>query len=127
MVVPTMAAVTVDVPVAPGAPALPAPVLATTVDVPAPVAAPAASAGRAAPMLAVVPIAATAFAVADAPEAPVQPAPAPAAPVVTLVDLPVAPATLAMPVVGLSSSDAIVQDEKRVFYWLFTYLQVLLS
>ena len=45
LVVPTMAAVAVDVTVAPGAPVLPAPMLATTVAIPAP-AAPAASAGR---------------------------------------------------------------------------------
>ena len=41
----TMAAMAVDVSVAPGAPALPAPVLATTVAVPAPTA-PVASSGR---------------------------------------------------------------------------------
>ena len=45
LVVPTMAAVAVNVTVYPGAPALPAPMIATTVAVPVP-AAPAASAGR---------------------------------------------------------------------------------
>ena len=45
LVVSTMSALDVDVTVAPGAPALPAPMLATTVALPAP-AAPEASAGR---------------------------------------------------------------------------------
>ena len=68
LVVPTMSSVAVDVPVAPWEPALPAPVLVATVAVPAPGApvAPVAYTGRAAPVLVVVPMAATAFAVAVA-------------------------------------------------------------
>ena len=49
LVVPTMAAVAVDVHVAPGAPYLYTPVLATTLAVPEPVAAPVASSVRVAP------------------------------------------------------------------------------
>ena len=119
LVVPTMAAMAVDVPVAPWAHALPASVLATTMDVSAPAAAPVASAGRATPSSAVVPMAAAAFAVAVAPTVPVQHAPAPATP----VDLPVAlaaPAAPSVPAVGPSLSNAMVRDEKRVFYLLFT-------
>ena len=60
LVVPTMAAVAVDMSVDPGAPALPDPMLATTVAVPALAvpAAPVASAGRAVPASAVAPMAA---------------------------------------------------------------------
>ena len=71
MVVLTMADVTVDIPVAPGSPALPVPWIATTVAVPEPAAAPVASAGRAATALAVTPMTATAFTAAVATAAPV--------------------------------------------------------
>ena len=59
LVVLNMAAMDVDVPVAPGTPALPTPMIATTVDVPAPEAPAAivASAGRAVPASAVAPMA----------------------------------------------------------------------
>ena len=138
LVVLTMAAVAVDVHVAPGAPSLYTPVLATTLAVPEPVAAPVASSVRVAPApaSAVAPIAAAAFHVAVALVAPVQPSPAPAMPMAKPVELPVvtaAPAALAEPAplvvtaVGPSSSDAMVRDEKRVFYRLFTCLLVLLS
>ena len=124
-VVPTMAAVAVDVHVSPGAHELPATVLATRVAMSAP-AAPAESAGRASPASSVVPMAATAFDVAVAPEAPVHPAPDPATSV-GLPVAPVAPAAPTVPAVGPSSSKAMVRDEKRVFYLLFTCLLVLIS
>ena len=85
LVVPTMAAVAFDVSVSPGAPALPAPLLATTVAVPAAAAAeePMASSGRAAPALDVATMASVAFAAAVVSEASVRPAPAPVTPVAT--------------------------------------------
>ena len=60
LVVPTMAAVNVDVYVALGSPALPVPLLLTMVSVPVPaeLSAPVASAGRAVPASAVAPMAA---------------------------------------------------------------------
>ena len=111
LVVPTMVSVAVDVPVAPGAPALPDPVIVTTVAVPAPALAPVASDGRAALASAVAPMAVASFSVAVAPVAPVQPASAPATPVATPVELSVAPASPAapaVPTVGPSLSDAMV-------------------
>ena len=129
LVVPTMAAVTVDVHVALGAPALPTPVLATTVAVPAPEAAPVVSAGRAAPALAVAPMADAAFTVTVALAAPVQPTLVPVTPVEVSVVLvvPYASAAPTVPAVIPSSSDAMVRDEKRAFYRLCTCLLVLLS
>ena len=126
LVVPTMTDGAVDVPVAPGAPTLPSPVLATLLAVPAPSAAPVASTGRAAPapVSDVAPMVVATFSVAVAPAATVQPATAPATLVETPVELSVvpmasavlaAPAAPAVPAVNQSSSDVIVRDEKRVF------------
>ena len=131
LVVPTIAAVAVDVPVALGAHALPAPVLEATVSVPAPAesVAPVASVGRATPVLAVAPMAAAVFAVTLAPAAPVRPALGPATPVQLPIDpeVPAMSDAPPMPAVGPSLSDAMVQVEKRVFYLLFTCLLVLIS
>ena len=67
LVVPTMPAVDVDVPVALGAPALPTPVLATMLDVAAAaVAEPVESSRKAAAVLAMAPMASVAFAVSVA-------------------------------------------------------------
>ena len=129
LVVPTMAAVAVDVSVDLGVPELHTPVIATMVAVPAP-AAPATSNGRAVPESAVAPMAAAEFAVAVAPTAALRAAPSPATPVGTPVALPIAleePSAPAVPAVGPSLSDAMVRDGKRVFYRLFTCLIVLLS
>ena len=111
LVVLTMASVTVDVPVAPKAPALPDLVIATMVAVPAPAAAPVASAGRTAPALSVVPMEATAFAVAVAPAATVQRTPASMTLLSTTVELPIVPAVPAASVLGPSSSNAMVRNE----------------
>ena len=104
-VVPTMADMIVDVPVAVGDPVLPSPVLITTVAVPVPAVAPVDYAVRAAPTSSVAPMAAAVFDVAVAPAAPVKPNPTPATMVATPMMLPVAPEVI---VVGPLSSDAMV-------------------
>ena len=106
LVVPTMAAVAVYVPVTPGAPALPDPVLATTVSMPV-LTALTVSSGRAAPASTTAPMAAAAFAVAVAPTAPVLPAPAPATPVAHPVAS-TAPVAILATAVGPPSSDTMV-------------------
>ena len=105
LVVPTMADMIVDVPVAVGDPALPSSVLITTMAVPVPAAAPVASATRAAPTSSVAPMAAAVFAVAVAPAALVKPNPTPATMVATPMMLSVASEVI---VVGPLSSDAMV-------------------
>ena len=107
MVVTTMASVAVDLPVAPAAPMMTAPVFVTTVAVPVP-ATLAVSARRAAPVVPLLPAL-----------APTTPVALPVAPVA-----PAAPVALDAPAIGPSSSDAIVQNEK---FWFTCNLPVYLA